>query len=278
MFETKGYGDSREMDLFEIVRVLRVNLWTVIAVTLATVAIGVAYALLAPEKYRAQVVMTSAGQRSVPSALNQLGGIAALAGVSIGSNNLAVPVAVLKSNGLSREFIEEMKIEEDILSGVDNEDTDIRDAVFIFDSKIRQVYEDKKSGIVTLTIEWTDPVVAANWANGFVARLNDRMRHQALEEAERNVEFLRREMAGTDLISQQQSIGRVLEAEMQKLTLARGNKEFSLKILDPATPPKLRYSPRRALIVMLSGIFGFGMAVTLVIGRHILTMNARRLI
>jgi uncharacterized protein involved in exopolysaccharide biosynthesis len=266
---------SEEMDLFAIVKVLWAARVTVIIITTSVVLAGIAYALLAPERYRAEVIMTSAGQRSAPGALNQLGGIAALAGVSIGSNNLAVPVAVLKSNGLAREFIDEMGIEKDLLRASNKEDADIRDAVLLFDSEIRRVYEDKKSGIVTLTIDWTDPVIAASWANALVARLNDRMRRQALDEAERNVEFLRKEMAGTDLISQQQSIGRVLEAEMQKLTLARGNEEFSLRVLDPATPPKLRNSPRRTLIVLLSGILGFGFAITLVIGRHLIRVNNR---
>lgn len=256
------------LDLFALWELLWKGRWWVIGISTAFVVIGVTYALLATEKFRAEVVLTSAGQRSIPGALNQLGGLAALAGVSIGSNNVAVPVAVLESRGLARQFIEEMKIEDMLLGDDPPEDADVRDAILVFERDVRGVYEDKRTGLVTLTIDWHDPVVAAQWANQLVAGLNERMRRQALDEAERNVTYLRREMASSDVVSQQQSIGRVLESEMQKLVLARGNEEFAFRIVDRATPPKQRYSPKRAVTVLLAAILGFISSVVFLLGRR----------
>jgi uncharacterized protein involved in exopolysaccharide biosynthesis len=51
-------------------------------------------------------------------------------------------------------------------------------------------------------------------------------------------------------------MGRVLEGEMQKLMLARGNDEFSFKVVDPATPPKLPDSPKRVLVVVATTVAG----------------------
>jgi uncharacterized protein involved in exopolysaccharide biosynthesis len=271
--------DSRDpMDLFATLSLVWGKRWVVIGITSAFVVAGVAYAFLAQEKYRAEVIMSSSGQRSVPGggALNQLGGLAALAGVTIGSNNLAIPIAVLQSSGLTREFIEEMKIEPVLLDGNADDDKDIRDAVMVFDRSVRSVYEDKKTGVVTLTIEWTDATVAADWANALVAKVNMQLRQQALEEAERNVDYLTREMAKTDVVSQQQSIGRVLESEMQKLILARGNEEFAFRILDRATPPKNRSSPKRAVIVLLSGVLGLIASVVFLLGRREWSLRSSR--
>jgi uncharacterized protein involved in exopolysaccharide biosynthesis len=263
--QTKGAAD---LDIVALWRLLWQGRWLVIGITGMFIAAGVSYALLAKEKFRAEVIMSSSGQRSIPNALNQLGGLAALAGVSIGSNNVAVPVAVLQSRGLAKEFIEDMKIQDELLKGKSGDDLDARDAVTVFVEDVRTVFEERRTGIVTLTIEWTDPTVAADWANKLVARLNDRLRSQALEEAERNVAYLRKEMAATDVVSQQQSIGRVLEAEMQKLLLARGNDDFALKILDRATPPKKRSSPKRTVIVIVAAILGFLVSVSYLLGRR----------
>lgn len=265
-------GNDREpssgLDLFGLWDLLWQGRWFVIGITSVFIAAGVSYALLATEKFRADVVLTAAGQRSVPGALGQLGGLAALAGVSIGSNNMSVPVAVLQSKGLAREFIEGAKIEDVLLGDDPPKDADIRDAITVFERQVRRVYEDKRNGLVTLSIEWHDPVVAAQWANDLVGRLNDRMRRQALEEAERNVAYLGREMSVSDVVSQQQSIGRVLEAELQKLVLARGNDEFALRIVDRATPPKERYSPKRAVIALLAAVLGFISSVVFLLGQR----------
>jgi uncharacterized protein involved in exopolysaccharide biosynthesis len=51
-------------------------------------------------------------------------------------------------------------------------------------------------------------------------------------------------------------MGRVLEGEMQKLMLARGNEQFAFKVIDRATPPKQRDAPKRALIAIVATLAG----------------------
>jgi len=49
---------------------------------------------------------------------------------------------------------------------------------------------DPKTGLVTLSITWNDPNIAAKWANGLVRMANDYLRDQAIEESERNIAYL----------------------------------------------------------------------------------------
>ncbi len=42
-----------------------------------------------------------------------------------------------------------------------------------FFKKIRSVSTDAKTGMITMTIKWTDPVLAASWANDLVALTNE---------------------------------------------------------------------------------------------------------
>jgi uncharacterized protein involved in exopolysaccharide biosynthesis len=164
----------------------------------------------------------------------------------------------MKSNGFAREFITDTKIMPALLEDLPAGDKglDIRDALRFFNRSVRTVSEDKKTGLVTLGVRWKDPDTAALWANEMVKRLNDRLRDQALADAERNVAYLQKEIAATNVVSLQQSMGRVLEGEMQKLMLARGNEEFAFKVIDKATPPKLRDAPKRALIAIVATLAG----------------------
>nr|NDG06194.1 hypothetical protein [Oxalobacteraceae bacterium] len=190
-----------------------------------------------------------------------------MAGVNIGSGGgAAASLAVLKSREFAEEFIREQKLEKVLVDDFDDpaKKRDIRDALKVFLLETRVVSEDKKAGTVSLAIYWEDPVVAAAWANAYVAKLNATLRDQALDEAERNVKFLRQEMSNTDVVSMQQSVGRILEAEMQKYMLAKGADEFAYKVVDKASPPKLREWPRRALIVIFAALFG-GILSTLII-------------
>lgn len=239
----------------------------VLMITAAAAVIGVLYAFLAPEWYRAEVTMVSAEQKGLPGGLSQLGGLASLAGISIPSGNSPESVAVLKSRGFIREFIEEKKLVDVILEGFGKrgEGRDVRDAVQLFDTRVRTVVEEKRDATIRLIIIWRDPKLAADWANELVGRLNDRQRAKAQREAERNVQYLQREIANTNVVSLQQSLGRVLESEMQKLLLARGNAEFSFKIVDRASVPKQRFTPSRLIIVLLSVIAGLLFSVALTV-------------
>jgi uncharacterized protein involved in exopolysaccharide biosynthesis len=93
------------------------------------------------------------------------------------------------------------------------------------------------------------------------------MRVSALKEATRNIEYLEKSLASTTLVSMQQSIGRLLEAELQKSMLARGNEDFAFKVVDRAEAPKRRSRPNRLLLVELAFVFGGFIAAVFVLGR-----------
>ncbi|MEJ2240280.1 MAG: GNVR domain-containing protein [Gemmatimonadales bacterium] len=136
------------------------------------------------------------------------------------------------------------------------EHPDIRDAVMYFQENVMRVTTDSQTGLVTLAIDWTDPEVAATWARDLVRRVNAKLRERALQEAEANVTYLRSELSRTSLVAMQDPIGRLLESELQKVMLARGNKEFAFRVIDGAVPPKEAVWPKRALIVLVGTVLG----------------------
>jgi len=257
-----------EIRLIDLWNIVWSRKWWIIGVTFIFAMLSLAYAIFATEWYRADVLLAPAQERNVSPLQNQLGGIAALAGVSIGSGDSVEAVATLKSREFARGFIEEQGLLKVFFADswdsanqrwlVDDprEAPDLRDAVRYFHEQILRVNEDRATGLVTLSIEWTDPVFAAEWASVLVDRLNARMRERSLEEAETNVEYLQRELAQTNVLTLQQAVGRLLESELQKLMLARGTQEFAFRVIDSANPPKQRVRPKRALIMILGTLAG----------------------
>ena len=87
-------------------------------------------------------------------------------------------------------------------------------------------------------------------------------------QGERNIEYLKGEMAASTITSLQQAIGKVLENEMQKLLMARGNDEFAFKVVDPAVPPRKPTWPQRPLVIAGSAVLGFLVSVVLILLRR----------
>lgn len=270
-----------EISLRELWAVLWKGRWQIIAVTALFAIAAVTYALLASEWYRAEVLLVPADEKAATSLGGQLGGLAALAGVSVGGGgDSAEAVAVLRSREFAREFIEDFELltvffaddwdaEQQRWRVRDPERVpDARDAVKHFHERILRVSEDRATRMVTLAIEWTEPDVAADWANALVRRLNIRLRERALREAEDNVAYLQAEIARTNVVTLQQSIGRLLESELQKLMLARGNEDFAFRIVDAASPPKERVRPKRTLIAVIGTLLGGALGVFGVLVSH----------
>ena len=263
------YGPTDdEIRLADLWNIVWAGKWKIIGITFVFAVASVAYALLATEWYRSEVLLAPAETSDVPALPGQLGGLAALAGVSIGGGDSVEAVATLMSRGFARRFIEDEGLLTVLLADQwdpeakrwisDNPDDqpDMRDAVRAFHEDILRVDEDRGTGLVTVAIEWTDPDLAAAWASVLVRRLNEELRAKTLEEAETNVAYLQEEMQKTNVVTLQQAIGRLVESELQKLMLARGTQEFAFRTIDPAEPPDRRIRPKRALIAVVGTFLG----------------------
>lgn len=263
-------ADVADDDLLHLWRTLWASRWTIVVITSVFMVSGLAYALLATPLYQASVVLAPPEQSgSSSSPLGQLGGLASIAGVQLAGDRQQRSIAVLRSASFTREFIRDYNLlpvllEEAVAEGAP---LDMRDAVRRFDSDVRFVSDDKRTGLVTVTVEWKDPELAARWANALVARLNEKLRARALQDHGRNVAYLRDQMAATRLVSLQQSLGNLLESEMQQLLLARGNREFAFRVIDAAEAPKYRSYPQRAMLLLGATVVGGSVAVFFVLVR-----------
>jgi uncharacterized protein involved in exopolysaccharide biosynthesis len=268
---------AEEIFLFDLVRDVWRRKWLVMGVAFLAACVAAGLSLLMPNWYTAEVLLAPAEERTTVGIAGPLGSLANLAGISVGGGDTAEANAVLNSRDLARTYIQR----ENLLTVFfakqwdatqkkwkqnDPEDQpDIRDAVRYWDRNLRTVSEDRKTKLVRLTVEWKDPVLAAKWANEFADLLNDRMRQRALTDAQTSIVYLREELGKTNEVVLQQSISRLIESEMQKITMARGNPEFAFKVIDRAEVPKRKSSPQRVLIVFAAAFLGGATTVAFVL-------------
>ena len=270
MVESGPQSDEDEIDLLELIRTLLQAWKTIMVITILCTGLAVAYALYAPEVFKAETLLAPAQEEKsgASSALSQFGGLAAMAGVSIPSDsNVEQVVATLNSRKFLRTYINQNNLIPVLFEEIWDADNQAWMVPSVEDEPTEQkaiesfkdclsVDEDKKSGLITLSISWEDPEVSANWANDLDKQLNEQLREQAIADSQKRIGYLEQELAKTTLQDIRAVLYNLLESEKQKAMLANVNEDFALEVIDPAVAPETREKPKRKLIVALGGICG----------------------
>lgn len=263
--------------------------WLVVAVTLGFSLAAVAYSLAVTPVYRAEVVLAPASQGRANTALSGLSGLASLAGINLTSTgNSAQSIAILSS----RKFVEDFIRDEDLLPvlfadrwnaetkrWMDDDGAmppDIRDGVRTFVDHVRSVSEDPQTGLVTLAIEWTDPLLVADWAAKMVLRINQSMRERDIDNSQQKLDYLNEQLGKANLVELRQAIASVIEEQINAMMLAQAEREYAFKVIDPPTVPNRRIRPKRTIIVIAGTFLGGFVAVFIVLLRYALTERAPR--
>jgi uncharacterized protein involved in exopolysaccharide biosynthesis len=259
----------------------------VVASVLAAAVLAGAIAAFQTPKYRSETVLAEADNGKSGSGLaalaGQFGNLASLAGVNLGkgSGTLDESLATITSNAVLYDFIERNDLLKVILKSrwdkkknqwkhglFNHRDPTEWQAARDFRKKILTVAQDKKTHLVTLIIEWKDPVQAKEWADDLVNATNKRLRERAITISTRNLEYLNQQLEKAATVDLRQAISRLIETETKNIMVARGNDEYALKIIDPAVVPQEKYSPRITLIVSLAAALGLvlGLGFAMILG------------
>lgn len=248
--------------------------WLVSGILVAFLVTGFVHALLMKPVYRVEVTLaptsTEGGASGLGAVAGQFGSLAALAGIpGLTGSNTQEAVAVLQSHALTAQFIRQHDLltvlfadDWDSASGkwnlADEEVPTVTDGVNLFDEAIRSVSVDLDTGLVTLFVEWTDPIVAAEWANELVALLNRVLREREMKEAARSLEYLHQQLAKSDVVELRTALFKLVEEQEKRLMLASVHEEYAFRVLDPAAPPEVDdpIRPRRVVILLMAGILG----------------------
>jgi uncharacterized protein involved in exopolysaccharide biosynthesis len=261
-------------DKVDVVVMLRM-MWSerilISIITVVCAVLAVAYALLATPIYRAEIGLievSTGGANGVGALANQLGGLAGLVGVNLGSGSGPgrESQAFLRSRYVIEEFVKRHKMSELYPEG--KRLPTLWLAVRHFQLDVVSIRDDKKTGTTIVSITFTDPVTAARWANEFVALVNEVLRNRAMDESKRSIEYLNGQIAKTNVIELQRVLYNLVENETKTLMLANVKAEYAFTVVDPAVAPEVRISPRRTLIVLGGILVGFLIGTTVAFIRN----------
>jgi uncharacterized protein involved in exopolysaccharide biosynthesis len=278
---TRNLVTPSELSLKDLLALLRRRRVAVAGFVVACMLVTLVISLIMTPTYVAITVISpvastgGAGQLSgVSSMLSQFGGLASLAGLgSSGDTRKAESLAVLKSEALTEKYIRDNNLLPILYSSKWDAanrrwtETDPKKiptlwkANTFFGKNVRTLTIDPKTGLITLTVSWRDPKLAAEWANGLVSVTNDYLRTKAIGESERNITYLNEQAARTDVMPVKQAVYALLQNEINKEMLARGSEEYAFKILDPAIAPEVPSSPRPKLWTFFALVGGLVLSV-----------------
>jgi len=257
--------DDDEFNFAHVVQLVTRNKLLIISLTLIFGVLAGVLAFTTKPYFRAEVAVTEVrehGTGSLGALASQLGGLASIAGVNFGagggggSTPSQESAAVLESHRVAEEFIRRNDLIPVLLPKSSRPPT-VWLAVKQFTQNVITIHKDPRKGVTTVSMQWTDPAIAAKWANAYVALTNELIRARALDESNRNITYLNAQLAKTDSVDLRKVMYTLIENETKTLMIANGRTEYAFEVVDPAIAPELKLGPHRLLNTLIGTMLGF---------------------
>ena len=291
-----------EIDLRELFAVLWAGKVKIIAITAIFAFASVIYALSLPNQYKATALLAPSQSSSsgLAGALGQLGGLASLAGVSIGggeSNEAQLAQEIMKSWSFIEAFIADNDLAVEVYAAQDWDkgsnklqiDQDIYDtktklgwlrmimvsrglqavgSLYESFSERFAVSEDKKSGLISVSIEYYSPQIAKQWLDLYISAINKHMQARKVEKVSRNIEYLEAQIEKTEIAEMQEVFYTIIEEQIKSKMLAEASPDYAFTAVSPSMVPEEKSQPKRASICVLGILLGGMLSVLLVLVMH----------
>jgi len=291
-----------EIDLPELWRAIWSGKLTIIVISFIFAVVSIAFALSKPDVYKASVLLSPAsseGAGGMGALAGQLGGLASLAGVSLGgggTDKTALALEIIKSRAFLETYIAKHKLLVPLMAAnnwdrvneqliLDNDIYDkssnewIREVSYPKTAKpspweayqellkLISSSQDKVTSLVTIEVEFYSPIVAKQWLIWLVADVNNFMREQDEKEAQASIDYLTNQLDKTEITAMETVFYQLIEEQTKNMMLTKVSPEYVLKTIDPAQVPETKAGPQRALIVVLGTMLGAMLSVLIVLIR-----------
>jgi uncharacterized protein involved in exopolysaccharide biosynthesis len=295
-----AYDD--EIDLKELFNVLWAAKKLILGITSVFAVVSVIYALSLPNQYKASALLAPAQQQSggLSGALGDLGGLAALAGVNIGGGDggeAQIAQEIIRSWGFLAKFVEENDLAVEVFAAdgwskeknqlsIDNDLYDIEENLWVrnppsgktanptswelyeeFLEKV-SISTDKKTGLISLTVEYFSPYIAKQWVEQLVVSINHHMQQRKLQMVNTNIEYLEAQIQKTSIAGMREVFYTIIEEQVKSKMLAEASPEYVFVTVSPAMVPEEKSQPKRALICILGVLLGGMLSVAFVLIRY----------
>ena len=291
-----------EIDLRELFGILWAGKIKIIAITAVFAIASVIYSLSVPNQYKATALLAPAQSDGggLSGALGQLGGLASLAGVSLGGGEggeAQIAQEIMKSWSYIESFIADNNIAVEVYAAegwtkgsnklqINDDVYDIENNQWLVEnetgvvgpptswmlfkafSQLLAVSEDKKSGLVSVSIEYYSPQIAKQWVDMYVEAVNQFMQQRQVDKVTKNITYLQEQIEKTSIAEMQEVFYTIIEEQTKNKMLAEASPEYVFVAVSPSMVPEEKSQPKRALICVLGTLLGGMLSVLLVLIMH----------
>ncbi|WP_447472628.1 Wzz/FepE/Etk N-terminal domain-containing protein [Vibrio harveyi] len=291
-YPPQSQSTDDEIDLRELFGALWKGKWIIIATTFVFAVGAVLYALSLPNIYKSDALLApaeSSGGGGLSKMAGQLSGLAAFAGVSLGSSESSqsdLAVQVLQSRQFVENFVKKhdlliplmavkgwnmesdrLIIDEDIYDvstdswirepeGMRKAKPSTQEAFEVFVKNILNVAQDKETGLYTLSVNYYSPHIAQTWVTWLIEDINQVMRERTIEESTQNLAYLNAQLEKTAVADMKSTFYKLIEEQTKSLMIAEVQEEFVFKVIDPAISPEIKSGPKRITIIIIGLLLG----------------------
>jgi len=294
---------SDDIKLSHLIEILWSYKLFIIGFTFVCSLATVVYAIYKPNEYEAKGIYMPKSDDSaggLSKLAGQFGGIASLAGVNLGGggeSKTEVAIELLTSRAFLQAFIARHNLTAPLIAAKKwdkdtNEliyDPDLYDAqnkVWVrkpppgkqveptpweayekLKKNISVEYESKK-GIVSISLTYYSPYLAAQWLELLVKDINYFWQQRTIDESERYIEVLSNKAQSTQLSELKEIFYNLIAEKTKTSLLAQATDETMFATVAKVVVPEEKSAPSRALLCIVGFIFSgfFACVVSLLLG------------
>jgi LPS O-antigen subunit length determinant protein (WzzB/FepE family) len=127
---------------------------------------------------------------------------------------------------------------------------------------------DKKTGLITLSVEYFSPYLAKQWVDQLIVAINQHMQQRKLQMVNSNIEYLEAQIVKTPIAEMKEVFYTIIEEQIKGKMLAEASPEYVFVTVSPAMVPEEKSQPKRALICILGVLLGGMLSVAFVLIRY----------
>lgn len=279
--------DEDEIDLKELFLTIKKHFFKVVIFTASVIFITLIYVLSIPNSYESSVTLAPQSQAKT-SALGGLSALAGMAGIDIGGGSEVGTYdylnTILKDYRFNITLIEKYNLVERIQGDDKNyvfalgfrglhdifkseaKEKVLEDKLFETYKKINEIIKfttDKKSGVMELSAVSPDRFLAKELVEIYLHEITSHLRTLDMQDTDQKIAFYREEMNKKDDVELKKSLATLVSSLIQKSVLSKSSEYYLVK---PITKPEVAHprdktKPKRALILMVSAVSAFVMAI-----------------
>ena len=247
--------DEDEISIIDLLTVLGENKKKLFFIPFICACVAAVISLVITPTFTAKAVFVNSSKPS-NNASSQLldslgGGLGASVAGALGPNAGDTLAALLQSNAVKDQLIEQYILQDYFKT------KNLEESRLALKGRVT-VTADKKTSLITVEVKDKDPQFAANLANAHLEALRKLQKRLSKEEAQQRRDYFEQQI---EVISQkpfrdpliQAALMNSLIRQYETARMDESRESLVIQAVDPAITPVKRTSPKRALMVLITG-------------------------